>query len=110
VSKFSLETHSIRIHPILWKWAKEDAPIQGYEEGGASALISGLILYNHALRNRRHWLTADLVRDLDKLESVMKEIEEHNPLESETTWIEHRLEEVFAAMRGTPPPPKQETE
>jgi hypothetical protein len=101
MAKFSLESHSIRIHPILWKWAKEDAGPAGYESG-VSGLIAGLILYNHALGKRPHWLTADLINHKDKLEVVIKEIEEQNPLETSTTWLEHRIAEL---LDGAPKPP-----
>lgn len=93
MASHSLESHSIRIHPTLWKWAKEDAGPAGYD-GGASALIAGLILYNRAIGKRPHWLTADLVNDVKKLEAVITEIEKHNPLENGSTWIEHRLREL----------------
>jgi hypothetical protein len=89
----SWESHGIRIHPTLWKWAQEDAEHAGYK-GGASALISGLILYNHALR-RKHWLTAGVVNNPAELEKALAEIEHHNPLDGSGTWIEHRLKEIF---------------
>ncbi len=91
--KYSLEGHSVRIHPAVWQWAKERAEEEGYD-GGVSGYLCGLILYDRALR-RRHWLTKDLVNQPAKLESVLSEIETHNPLGDSTTWIEHRLRELF---------------
>lgn len=109
MAKYSLEPHSIRIHPKLWEWAKSDAEALGYE-GGASGLISGLLLYNHALKQRRHWLTVDLVNDHEKLEAVIKEIEDHDPMKGSATWLEARLRELFFddAKNLTPPHENQE--
>lgn len=104
MAKLSLESHSIRVHPKIWEWALEDAGPAGYK-GGVSGLIAGLILYNHALGKRRHWLTSDLVNDTKKLELAIKEIEEFNPLKNSTTWLEHRilaiLEEKKHSNEGT---------
>lgn len=102
MAKHSLESHTIRIHPKLWEWAQADAVPCGYE-GGASALIAGLILYNHGLKKRRHWLTADAVNDVDKLEQLMKEIEQHDALGDSGTWWEHRMQELFLPQQKEEP-------
>jgi hypothetical protein len=98
MSRPTLESHGIRIHPQIWKWAEQRAEEEGYD-GGVSAYLSGLVLYDRALR-RRHWLTSDLLNQPEKLEAVMKEVEEHNILKEGQTWLEHRLQELFV--------PKQE--
>jgi hypothetical protein len=90
--KYSLESHTIRVHPTVWKWAVESAEKNGYE-GGASALISGLIIYDKAL-GRRHWLTSTVMNAPEELEKVLEEIAEHG-LKDHGTWIEHRLQEFF---------------
>lgn len=92
-NKYSLENHTIRVHPTVWKWAVESAEKNNYE-GGASALISGLIIYDKAL-GRRHWLTSAIMNESSELEKVLEEIAQHG-LKDHGTWIEHRLEEFFA--------------
>jgi hypothetical protein len=93
---YSLESHSIRIHPKIWKWACDRAVEEDYE-GGVSAYLSGLIIFDRALR-RRHWLTKEIMNHPDELEKIINEIEEKGEITS-GAWIEHRLEEIFGANK-----------
>lgn len=90
---YSLESQTFRFHPKVWLWATVRAEEAGYA-GGVSAYLAGLIIYDYALA-KRHWLTADIVDDPQRLEMIIKEIANHNPLEGGGAWIEHRLRELF---------------
>lgn len=91
--RYSLESRTLRFHPTIWRWATVRATETGYI-GGVSAYLAGMIIYDFALA-KRHWLTADVVDDSSRLEMIIKEIAERNPLENGTAWIEHRLRELL---------------
>lgn len=99
--RHSLESHSIRIHPKLWQWAKSRAEELGYQ-GGASALISGLILYDCATR-RPHWLTREVMNHPEELETILAEIESDNPLATKPTFFEVRLRQIAGIYEQTKP-------
>lgn len=99
---YSLESHTIRIHPALWKWASERTVEENYE-GGISAFLSGLIIFDQAIQ-RKHWLTREIMNHPEELEKIIAEIDAHGPMDK-GTWIEHRLEEIFGKnkqSKGTP--------
>ncbi len=98
---FSLESHCIRIHPKLWKWAADRAEELGYE-GGVSALISGLILYDCATR-RPHWLTKEVMNHPEELETIMAEVETDNPLATKPTFFEVQLRKIAGIYDQTKP-------
>lgn len=97
---FKQETHSISVHPQLWKWAEERAAEEKYN-GGVSAYLSGLVLFDRALR-RKHFLTAQVMNEPGELEKVMTEIEQHDPMKESGTWIEHRLRELISPRTPNP--------
>lgn len=98
---YSLESHSIRIHPKLWQWAEKRAVELGYK-GGVSALLSGMILYDCATR-RPHWLTKEVMNHPEELEAVLAEVEGDNPLATKPTYFEVQLRKIAGIYDQTKP-------